>query len=108
MLIETTVFSKSEKDYEKIKGIIDGACEELCNKRDFLAHEAFRNSSIEEDDLFAQILVCTRSENDFETAKSFLYWAFEDYRRKHGFLVRYEIKHIRMDAPGLRKGKGEE
>lgn len=58
--------------------------------------------------MFVQILVCTRSEHDFEVARTFLYWGFEDYRRKHGFCVRYEIKHIRMDPPGLEKGKGEE
>lgn len=101
MLIEASVFYKREKDYQKIRGIIDRVCNRLDKKRGLLAHAAFKKRQDKGDVPFLQILICARSEYDFETARTFLYWGFEDYRRKHGFCVRYEIKHIRMDPPGL-------
>ena len=108
MLIEASVFYKSEKDYRKIRGIIDRAIDRLDKKRGYLAHAAYKKSKDKDEEPFLLILICTRSEHDFEVARTFLYWGFEDYRRKHAFCVRYEIKHIRMDPPGLEKGKGEE
>ena len=108
MLIEASVFYKKEKDYRKIRGIIDRACDRLDKKRGYFAHAAYKKSHDKNDVPFLLILICTRSEYDFETARTFLDWAFEDYRRKHGFCVRYKIKNFRMDPPGLEKGKGEE
>lgn len=45
MLIDASVFYKSEKDYRKIRGIIDRAIDRLDKKRGFLAQAGFKKKS---------------------------------------------------------------
>lgn len=108
MLIEVNLYSTEEKTMEKARDELRDAFENLVDKHKFAVAASFHRKVVKSPGNKAQIIICTRSERDFGLAKDFAYWAFDRLRRKKGIDMEYEIKHIRMDPPGLEKGKGEE